>query len=110
LNADTGYLLSGYLLRPANQTYLTFPEWYIVRVSSDYADWISNRKPSNFPYIRSLYDFWMSYYNINKVLRYYPSNSEYHGMIWIIGISQTLEYITKSLYENTFGRLTEMIG
>src|SRR5688572_12209807 len=40
--------------RAEDQTYLTFPEWYIVYSADEYADFISENPPSHFPHFRAI--------------------------------------------------------
>src|SRR5437762_8700 len=43
--------------RPVASTYLTFPEWYLVFNPQEYAQFLSNQKPSGFPYFSSIGQF-----------------------------------------------------
>lgn len=102
--------LNGYA-RPEDQTYLTLPEWYIVYSADEYAAFIKNKRPSQFPYFGALGQFWQSYYDVCKVTReVYPFNSGYHLSLVVIGTSFTLENIIKGLYETTVGRTTEWLS
>lgn len=97
--------------RLEDQTYLTLPEWYIVYSAEEYATFIESNPPSRFPYLGSIWQYWDSTYRICGVTRdKYPLNSGYHIMLAVIGPSYTAEYLVKGAYENTFGRLTELIG
>ncbi|HEX5692123.1 MAG TPA: hypothetical protein VFX76_19040, partial [Roseiflexaceae bacterium] len=94
--------------RPEDQTYLTLPEWYIVYSADEYAAFIAQNPPSQFPYFSAIGQFWSSYYDVCAVTRErYAFNSGYHLTLAVIGVSFTGEYIVKGLYENTFGRLAE---
>jgi hypothetical protein len=93
---------------PEEKSYLTFPEWYIVYTSQDYADYIAKAYPSGFGYFRSAGEFWTSYCAVNRLVTpRYEFNFGTHLMIYVIGISHTVEYVVKGLYENTIGRLSE---
>src|SRR3954447_16595456 len=97
--------------RDSEQSYLTFPEWYIVYSAEEYAAFIHNNPPSNFPYFRAIGQYWSSYADTCAVTRgHYPFNSTYHMTLYVIGISFTGEYIAKGLYENTVGRVTEALS
>ncbi len=97
--------------RPEDQTYLTLPEWYIVYSAEEHAAFIENNPPSRFPYLGSIWQYWDSTYRICGVTRdKYPLNSGYHVMLAVIGPSYTAEYLVKGAYENTVGRLSELIG
>lgn len=94
--------------RGEEQTYLTVPEWYLVFNPKEYADFLkADNNPSNFAFLDSLDEYWSLY---DKVIfltkKAYPENTEYITMLQVIGISTTIEYVLKGLYENTLGRLT----
>ena len=40
--------------RPADQTYLTFPEWYLVHSPRELADWTAEHSPSGFPWMTTV--------------------------------------------------------
>lgn len=97
----------GYL-RDGGQTYLTHPEWYIVYSSDEYADWLKDRIPSGFPYIASIGQYWTNYREVNRIAGpEFPANWGYQVMLWVIGVSYSVELTLKSLYENTIGRFSE---
>jgi hypothetical protein len=97
--------------RGPEQTFLTFPEWFLVFSPAEYADFIQNHRPSDFPYWGHLGQFWGSY---AKVIRatwgVYAPNPGYHVMIVVIGASTTVEYGLKSAYETLIGRISERFG
>ncbi|MGE3318491.1 MAG: hypothetical protein AB7I18_04270 [Candidatus Berkiella sp.] len=93
--------------RPVESTFLTFPEWYIVYSSQDYAKVLKINLPSDFPYFGEIGQFWQGYCYVNALSKKYPFNLENHIMIMVIGTSLTLEYIVKGVYENTIGRFSE---
>ena len=96
--------------RNIEQTYLTFPEWWLVYSSNEYANFIKYNNPSNFPYLSSIGQFWSNYWKIYSITKdKYKFNVEYHATVFTIGISTTLEYTFKALYENTIGRVTELL-
>ncbi len=98
-------------LRDEARTYLTFPEWFIVYVSQDYGAWLEDRRPSGFPYFTAAYDFWKSYCGVTRVTTArYDFDVGTHVMIYVIGVSHSWEYIFKGIYENTLGRLFEVLA
>lgn len=102
--------LPGYRF-PEEKSYLTFPEWYIVYTSQDYANYIARNYPSGFGYFRSVSEFWTSYCAVNRLVApRYDFNAGTHLMIYVIGISHTVEYLIKGLYENTIGRVSEFFA
>lgn len=94
--------------RGEEQTYLTFPEWFLVFSPAEYAAMLRDRRPSEFPFFGHIGQFWGSYARIIGATRKYPVNAEYHTMIGVIGVSTTAEYGIKGAYETLIGRLTEL--
>lgn len=93
--------------RPPEQTYLTFPEWYLVHSPAEYAVFVKNNPPSDFPFFGHVRQFWQSYQVVWEATRdRYPVNLGYHVMVSVIGISTTIEYGLKSFYETFIGRLS----
>jgi hypothetical protein len=95
--------------RTPDQTFLTFPEWFLVHSPAEYAGYLSTgAPPSAFPLFAHIAQFWQGYAAINhEILGKYPFNGGYHLMIVVIGTSTTVEYTLKGLYEHTIGRLAE---
>jgi hypothetical protein len=97
--------------RTEETTYITFPEWYLVFNPQEYARFLHTEKPSSFPYFASIDKFWSSYcqvYGISKM--HYSFNVDNHVVESVIGSSFTVEFVIKGLYENTIGRLSEILG
>lgn len=94
--------------RHPEQTYLTFPEWFLVFSADEYAQLLKTGRSSDFPWFRHLGQFWSSYGKVIDATRPYPFNSEYHMMIVVIGTSTTIEYGIKGVYETLIGRLSEL--
>jgi hypothetical protein len=105
---DMGNLnIEGYE-RPEESTYLTFPEWHLVYIPEEYANWIKDKRPSEFPYFSSVGQFWEGYCNVYEITKeQYVFNIGNHFMLWVIGTSSTVELGIKGLYENSIGRFTE---
>ena len=95
--------------RGEDQTFLTYPEWFLVYSPDEYAQYLAaDRAPSRFPYVGHLCQFWQSYRALSAhVEGRYPFNGEYHTMIAVIGVSTTVEYGIKAGYELLVGRVTE---
>ena len=94
--------------RRPEQTFLTFPEWYLVHSPAEYASFLDRAKyPSQFPFYSHIGQFWQSYAAVNHEIAKYPFNGGYHAMVMVIGISTTVEYALKGVYEHTLGRLAE---
>ncbi len=96
--------------RAGDQTFLTGPEWFLVFSPAEYADYIALHRPSGFPFYGHINQFWQGYRAVSKASAQYPVNYEYQVMIWVIGISTTVEYAVKGLYEGFVGRFTEAVA
>src|SRR5262249_4450759 len=65
--------------RPEEQTFLTLPEWYIVFSYDELASFLKNHSPSDFPYYKSIGEFWSIYWKVYQVTKnHYPINWGYH--------------------------------
>ena len=102
--------LEGYA-RLEDQTYLTYPEWYIVYSADEYGAFITKNKPSAFPYFQAVGQYWNVYFQVCAVTRdAYPFNVGYHFSNLITGVSFSVENLVKGAYENTVGRLSEALS
>jgi hypothetical protein len=94
--------------RPADQTFLTYPEWYLVFSPEEQAGYFRKYTASSFPFKAHTAQIWQSYKIVNDQIKdVFPTNTGYHFMIWVIGSSATVEYSIKSLYETLVGRITD---
>jgi hypothetical protein len=94
--------------RGEDQTFLTFPEWYLVHSPAELAQFLSaQRAPSEFPWGGHIGQFWQGYRAVTHETRDYPFNGGYHAMVSVIGGSTTVEYGLRAAYESTIGRLAE---
>jgi hypothetical protein len=94
--------------RPPDQTFLTFPEWFLVHSPAEYAHYLAGGAPvSAFPLFAHIGQFWQAYAAVTREVSRYPFNGGYHLMICVIGTSTTVEYSLKGVYEHTIGRLAE---
>lgn len=94
--------------RATEQTFLTFPEWFLVFSPAEYAAFLPQFPPSRFPFLGHVRQFWQGYRAIYVPTRDYPMNREYHVMIVVIGVSTTVEYGLHAAYETLIGRLSEL--
>jgi hypothetical protein len=95
-------------LRGTEQTFLTFPEWFLVHSPAEYAQYVQAHTPSDFPFIGHIRQFWQSYGKVYDASNDgYPFNFGYHVMIMVIGSSTTIEYGIRSAYETIVGRISE---
>src|SRR5258708_937815 len=96
--------------RKQNNTFFTFPEWYIVYSFEDFGRFLDRSSESHFNYLGHILGFWRSVCTINRAV---PATGEsladVKTMIYVIGISYSTEYAIKGIYENTIGRVFEWI-
>ena len=92
-------------------TYLTLPEWFIVYSTDEYAAFIATGRPSGFPYLGSIRQYWGFYASAcAETRRRHPFETGYHVMLGVIGASFTIESSIRYVYEHTFGAATEWIS
>ncbi len=95
-------------VRPADQTFLTFPEWFLVFSPEEQANYFKHTTATTFPFMNHIKQIWGSYHIINDQIKdNFPTNTGYHFMIWVIGSSATAEYAIKAWYETVIGRITD---
>src|SRR5471030_2933114 len=58
--STAGSGISGYL-RPEDDTFLTYAEWYIVWSYQEKAAWQQAHLPSGFPYVGAIAQYWNGY-------------------------------------------------
>lgn len=96
--------------RKLNNTYFTFPEWYIVYSFEDFGRFLDRSSESHFGYLSHIFGFWRSFCTINRAVPATgESLAEVKTMIYVIGVSYSVEYAIKGFYENTIGRVFEWI-
>jgi hypothetical protein len=95
-------------VRPADQTFLTFPEWFLVFSPEEQAAYFKYHTSTSFPFMSHTAQIWESYKIVNDQIKDdFPVNKGYHFMIWVIGSSATIEYSVKACYETLVGRITD---
>ncbi len=93
--------------RPESQSFLAHPEWFIVYSSDEYAAWTRTRLPHQFPFARSVGQFWRNWKHVSRASRQEnPGNGQYSLMLGVIGVSYSVEYALKWAYEGTVGRFS----
>src|SRR5215470_16716668 len=95
--------------RKLDNTFFTFPEWYIVYSFEDFGRFLDRSSESHFNYLGHILGFWRSFCTINRAVPATESRTEVKTMIYIIGVSYSIEYAIKGLYENAIGRVFEWI-
>jgi FAD/FMN-containing dehydrogenase len=96
--------------REENQTYLTYPEWYLVYNPLEYANFIAQKPNSEFPYLESNAQSWQSYRRLKALMneRGYQRNYGYELMIDTILTSYSVENATKWGYGKAIGQWFEV--
>ncbi len=95
-------------LRPEDDTYFSYPEWYIVWSYQEKADFQEKHLPSGFPYFGAVRQYWNSDCCISRLRRgKYPFNFGEQVMLVVLGGSFSAEYVLKGAYEKTIGRFSE---
>ena len=95
--------------RGPEQTFLTFPEWFLVHSPAEYAAFVKDQPPSEFPFIGHIKQLWQSYGAVDRATKgKYPFNFGYHVMIVMISMSTTVEYLLRSAYETLIGRVSAL--
>ena len=108
---DAQILTPEKMRRAPDNTFLTFPEWFLVFSPDEMARFMETRPSSAFPYWGHIMQFWQGYRAMFDVVRdRYPLNADYHTMIAVIGASTTIEYGMVGIYENAVGALTSSLG
>ena len=83
-------------VRPPDQTFLTFPEWYLVFSPEEQAQYYTHATSTTFPFMTHTAQIWESYKIVNdQVKDNFPPNEGYHLMIRVIGVSASVEYSVK---------------
>ncbi|MGJ4953756.1 hypothetical protein [Bradyrhizobium sp. HKCCYLS20291] len=94
--------------RPQGDSFLTFPEWYIVHAYSDLAGVTEQKSESAFRYLSSIAGFWRSLCRATRQADGSgPASSDQKLTNYIIGFSFTAEMALQGAYENSIGALTE---
>ena len=97
--------------RSESTSYMSFPEWYLVFNPQELAQTLQEKRPSAFPYFKSIGQFWGGYGQVYGLTRpYYPFDFGDHLMLNVIGSSTTVEYLIRGVYENSVGRATELLS
>ena len=96
--------------RSADQTYLTYPEWFLVFSPEEYAYYLKEHPSFTFDYIGHIEEFWSTYAAMYKktLEKKYPFNTGYHVMIMTIGVSTTVEYLVKYFYGHTIAQFVAL--
>ncbi|MBF5040046.1 hypothetical protein INP77_11160 [Methylophilus sp. 13] len=94
--------------RSVEQTFLTYPEWFLVHSPAEYAEFVKLHPSHEFPFLGHINQLWSAYRAVTKeqIQNGYDANIGYHVMICVIVTSTTVEYVFRWVYENTIGRIS----
>ncbi len=94
--------------RPLEDSYFSYPEWYIVWSYEERAQYLPKNLPSGFPYFASIGQYWRSYCFICGLTQSrHQFNFGDHLSSFVLGGSFALEYAIRGAYEQTIGRVSE---
>jgi hypothetical protein len=94
--------------RPPEDSYFSYPEWYIVWSYEERAQYLPKNLPSGFPYFASISRYWRSYCFICGLTQSrHQFNFGDHLSSFVLGGSFALEYAIRGAYEQTIGRFSE---
>src|SRR5499426_3001907 len=93
--------------RPEVNSYLSYPEWYIVHTYEDFASVLATHDEYAFGYLASIGGFWSCFCSLNRLVSGRGATPlDTKVMLYTIGVSFTGELAVKGLYETTIGYLT----
>lgn len=94
--------------RPLEDSYFSYPEWYIVWSYEERARYLPKNLPSGFPYFASIGQYWRAYCFICGLTESrHQFNFGDHLSSFVLGASFALEYSIRGAYEQTIGRFSE---
>jgi hypothetical protein len=97
--------------RPPDQTFLTYPEWFLVFSPDEFAAFSKKQTPDRFPFFGHIGQLWQSYRAVYAHIKTrYPFNTGYHVMIMVIGGSTTVEYTLRACYEKVIGKISRLVS
>ncbi|MBV9076603.1 MAG: hypothetical protein JO048_03860 [Methylobacteriaceae bacterium] len=97
---------AGYRRAPGD-SFLTYPEWYIVHAYADLAGVTRQGSESAFGYGTAIWTFWSSLCRATEVARQAgPVTLDQRVTNYVIGLSFTLEMAVQGAYERSIGALT----
>ncbi|UFZ03196.1 hypothetical protein LQG66_28745 [Bradyrhizobium ontarionense] len=107
VTSEFGITDPGYA-RAQGDSFLTFPEWYIVHAYSDLAAVTGQASESDFHYLSSIAGFWRSLCRATRqAAGSGPATSDQKLTNYIIGFSFTAEMALQGGYEKTIGAMSE---
>ncbi len=105
---NTNPYISKKEIRTGYISFMSYPEWHLVYCPEEQASYFNHRTSSTFPFMEQTSQIWEGYEIMNnQVKESYKVDFTYHLMIWVIGISSSVEYSVKAWYETIVGRITD---
>ncbi|MGC1497068.1 MAG: hypothetical protein WA790_14755 [Sulfitobacter sp.] len=96
--------------RAEARTLLTYPEWHIVHAYDDYAQVIDDNDPHDFGYLRAIRTYWSSLCALKKQAASHGGmDIETKQLVYVIGVSFSVELVFKAAYEESIGRITTWV-
>ncbi|WP_395623475.1 hypothetical protein [Sphingomonas daechungensis] len=95
--------------RDESRTWLTYPEWHIVYSAEELGRHLQSKPPSSYHYLRDIGGFWRGLCAVNRATAG-AAQTDAKVMLYTIGTSFSAELLFKAAYENTIGRISELIG
>ncbi|TPN77511.1 hypothetical protein FJ987_23295 [Mesorhizobium sp. CU2] len=99
----------GYQL-PQLSTWLAYPKSAAVHAARDYAAFVSKDQPSGFPYWTYVGRYWQDYAVVIRATSARGVDILDYAMPTVIGTGLTIDGAVQWAYENTVGRVTEVIA
>lgn len=99
-------------VRGVEQTFLTYPEWFLVFSPAEYASFVVKSPPDQFPFFGHIGQFWEGYKAVfdESLANGHDVNPGYHLMVMVIGVSTSVEYALRSAYETLIGRISHALA
>jgi hypothetical protein len=93
-------------LRTETNSVLSYPEWYLVYAYQDFAAVLHNGDEYRFNYLPAIGHYWSGLCAVNRAATAQgPIATDEKVMLYVIGISFTVEMAIKGAYESTIGHL-----
>ncbi|MBW8907591.1 MAG: hypothetical protein JF620_00920 [Mesorhizobium sp.] len=95
---------------PPQSTWLAYPKWAAVYAARDYAAFVDKDQPSGFPYWSYIGHYWQDYAIVIRVTSARGIDILDYVVPTVIGTGLTIDGALQWAYENTVGRVTEVIA
>ena len=95
---------------PPQSTWLAYPRWAAIYAARDYAAFVAKDQPSGFPYWGAIGHYWQDYAIVIRVTSARGIDILDYVVPTVIGTGLTIDGALQWAYENTVGRITEVIA